>query len=164
MTNGTKKTGVVIAFITGIIVIIYTLIRNWKMKARGMRNNNPFNVRSTDDQWLGKIGVDDKGFCIFSALEYGIRAGLVNLYNGYFSKNLDLRAIISKYAPASENDVEAYLNSIRKMTGIYSDIIPKSSEWLKIAWAIMKHEQGKEVVTVERLREIAKFFNLIHYS
>lgn len=76
----------------------------------GMRNNNPFNiVYSKMNNWKGQLG-STQGiagkFCVFETLEYGIRAGLINLRNGYFRRGVNtIDEIINKY---SATDVEAY--------------------------------------------------------
>lgn len=46
---------------------------------RGLRNNNPGNIRAGDKPWLGQVGVDENGFVIFSDPFYGLRAMAVSL-------------------------------------------------------------------------------------
>lgn len=79
---------------------------------RGIRNNNPFNLRANkSNNWLGQTGVDKDGFCIFSSLEYGYRAGL-RVLRSYWQKHglTTVRSVISRFAPASDdNDVDAYV-------------------------------------------------------
>ena len=86
---------------------------------RGLRNNNPLNIRLGDD-WLGlqKLSVD-KEFCVFATMPYGYRAAFKVLRNYYDLNNCKtLRRIITRWAPPSENDSDAYLRAVMKKTGI----------------------------------------------
>ena len=45
------------------------------MLPRGIRNNNPLNIRRGKDQWKGlRAQQTDASFCQFESLEYGWRA------------------------------------------------------------------------------------------
>lgn len=49
------------------------------MTARGIRNNNPGNLRHGED-WLGLAPVqDDQNFCTFTEMHFGVRALLKTL-------------------------------------------------------------------------------------
>ena len=52
---------------------------NDKTRSRGLRNNNPLNLRKTSAKWLGKIPSTDKDFEQFTSLEMGLRAGAINI-------------------------------------------------------------------------------------
>jgi hypothetical protein len=78
---------------------------------RGLRNNNPLNIRSYET-WLGQVGHDGK-FVKFKHPAYGIRAGmkiLLNYYNKYGLKNIN--SIIHRFAPPNENNTEKYVSDI----------------------------------------------------
>ena len=52
---------------------------------RGLRNNNPGNIRMSDTTWQGKISKEfntdtNKAFEQFESLEYGLRALMKNAY------------------------------------------------------------------------------------
>ena len=49
------------------------------MKSRGLRNNNPLNIRKSAEHFQGEIKGKDKSFKTFSSLPYGYRAGFVIL-------------------------------------------------------------------------------------
>ncbi|HUX55766.1 MAG TPA: hypothetical protein VMV77_02255 [Bacteroidales bacterium] len=135
------------------------------MGSRGMRNNNPFNMNKTDSLWLGLVPGSDVRFASFIDLEHGVRAGLINLFNGYFSRNLTLRQIVGKYAPASDNNNElAYVEAIRKKTGIIGEQVPSKGQWLSVASAILFHENGFEVMNVDQLKEVVIKFKLSSYG
>ncbi len=86
----------------------------------GLRNNNPLNLVKSNNAWLGKISSDNR-FEKFSSLEYGIRAGLINLRTYYDKYKLtSISQIISKWAPTSENDTNAYIATVVYTMGIPS--------------------------------------------
>ena len=81
---------------------------------RGRRNNNPFNIRRSSNNWLGKISFDkstDKQFEQFEDMDFGIRAGVLLLRN-YIRNKLVLeptaRCILYRFAPSLENDLNCY--------------------------------------------------------
>ena len=83
---------------------------------RGLRNNNPGNLRKTADKWEGQTG-DDGEFCTFVDLEHGCRAMMKLLINYKKRYGLDtLSKIISRYAPTTENDTSTYLQTVAKAT------------------------------------------------
>lgn len=53
------------------------------MGARGLRNNNPLNIRlSATTRWQGEVRPSrDRSFCQFESMAYGYRAGLKLLQN-----------------------------------------------------------------------------------
>lgn len=92
-----------------------------------INKNNPFNIRYNPlNKWIGLIG-NHKGFCEFSDLKFAIRAAariLLVSYrkNGIFSYS----QIISRWAPSSENDTEAYLHFICKTLQVQPDDVPRN--------------------------------------
>lgn len=89
-----------------------------EITTRGARNNNPLNIRyNPSNFWLGQLNPDTSGFCRFKSLHYGIRAALKILYRYIIVYKLTtLELIVSKWAPACENDVEAYIKSVCRLT------------------------------------------------
>lgn len=86
-------------------------------KTRGMRNNNPLNIRRGANKWLGEVdsirGVRDADFCQFSSLMYGYRAAikiLLTYQSKYGCKTI--RKIINRWAPPIENNTRAYINRV----------------------------------------------------
>ena len=86
---------------------------------RGIRNNNPLNIRRTQSKWLGEVdnlqGQRDRSFCQFSKLCYGYRAAgkLLQRYQIKY-KLYVLDKIIKRWAPPSENDTRAYATIVAK--------------------------------------------------
>ncbi len=88
------------------------------MKSRGLRNNNPLNIRKNAEQFQGEIKGWDKNFKTFSSLPYGYRAGFVIL-GTYLSQGLNtIDKIIAHWAPPTENDTESYISSVERWSGI----------------------------------------------
>lgn len=97
-----------------------------KIEPRGIRNNNPLNIRKGSN-WQGeKYPQDDKSFEQFESMQYGVRAGFIILrryisgYNGLTQRFNTIEKIISRWAPASENDTRAYIAQVERLTGIPS--------------------------------------------
>jgi len=82
---------------------------------RGLRNNNPFNLVRTSIAWQGKIAGSDPRFETFKNLAFGIRAGLLDLYNDWARKNLKtIRGLINEFAPPSENLTGNYIDFVSR--------------------------------------------------
>jgi hypothetical protein len=80
------------------------------MMPRGLRNNNPLNIRHSADRFRGEIAGTDKSFKTFSSLAYGYRAAFVIL-GTYLSQGCNtIEKIISRWAPPAENDTESYIS------------------------------------------------------
>lgn len=81
---------------------------------RNMRNNNPLNIRKSSIKWEGLADEQkDKSFATFVSPEYGYRAAF-KILKTYSSKYhlVTLHDIISRWAPPSENDTEAYIKFV----------------------------------------------------
>lgn len=91
---------------------------------RGLRNNNPLNIRHTADRWKGAcIHQTDKSFVQFETMAYGYRAAwkVLDTYCLTFKKErkaYTVRNIIERWAPPTENDTEAYIRTVLKLTGL----------------------------------------------
>ena len=91
---------------------------------RGLRNNNPLNIRHSADQWDGTAETQtDKDFVQFQSMAYGYRAAwrILNIYYKKLKerkKHFTVENIIHRWAPPTENDTEAYIRSVTKLTGI----------------------------------------------
>ena len=93
-------------------------------EARGLRNNNPLNIRKSTDVFQGEIRSEDKAFKSFKAMSYGYRAAFKLLYNYYDKYKLDtIRKMISRWAPKNENDTKAYIGVVSKKAKIRPDTV-----------------------------------------
>lgn len=113
------------------------------MTTRGLRNNNPGNIRH-GDKWRGLAAVQsDPAFCTFIAPVYGIRA-MVKILQSYRRRGLNTVAeIISAWAPTVENDTAAYIKSVCARVGVGPNdpVEPGNPDLIK---AIIRHENGQQ--------------------
>ena len=117
---------------------------------RGIRNNNPLNIRRSKDQWQGlRAQQTDASFCQFESMEYGWRAAFKLLTRTYYHtyRLFTIRGIISKLAPANENNTKAYIANVSRLTGIDPDEpigIPsdKPARWMMVGIAMAIQENG----------------------
>jgi len=116
---------------------------------RGIKNCNPLNlVDMPSNPWQGlAVPSNDGRLCVFTAPIYGIRAGAVNLI-GYFDRHgyKTIRAIISAWAPVSENDTAAYIMDVCQRTGFGADDLfdLHTYDHLRaLVVAIIWHENGQ---------------------
>ena len=114
------------------------------MATRGIRNNNPGNIRVSKDQWEGMTG-DDGAFVTFDSPESGVRALGKNLLS-YGRQGYDsIEKIINRWAPPNENDTKAYIDSVVASTGIpatQSLDLSDPDTLSSLAQAISFHETG----------------------
>lgn len=83
----------------------------------GLRNNNPGNIRTSGDDWKGMTG-SNQGFVVFANCSWGLRALAIAIRTEIGRGNNTLAKLIYEWAPPSENDTEAYVNSMIQLTGI----------------------------------------------
>jgi hypothetical protein len=110
----------------------------------GMRNNNPGNLRPSLLPWVGQIGTNNN-FVQFKDMSYGLRAMAVDLSNKITKSGLNtITKIITKYAPPSENNTQAYIDSVARYTGWGANdpISFDSSNLAALMKAQIKVEQG----------------------
>lgn len=111
---------------------------------RGIRNNNPGNIRKGKTTWLGEVSGADKEFCTFETALYGLRALAKLLLN--YSERYRLntcRGIISRFAPASENNTKAYVKAVAGHLGLEPDEpFEVKKKLLPLMQAIIAHENG----------------------
>lgn len=126
-----------------------------KTLPRGLRNNNPGNIRYgkfAQDQ--GAIGRDSGGFAIFQTAEDGLRA-LGELLRSYARRGLNtVRGVINRWAPPSENDTGAYVGAVAKRLGVGEDQALNMSDPKVIAGLsaeITRHENGRNPFSPEAI-------------
>lgn len=91
-------------------------------QTRGVRNNNPGNIDYVPaNKWRGQLPPNpalEKRFARFDTPENGIRA-LGRVLLTYQDKHglKTVKAIISRWAPATENDTAAYVRAVELNTG-----------------------------------------------
>ncbi|MBO7068801.1 MAG: hypothetical protein J6W52_09030 [Bacteroidaceae bacterium] len=129
-------------------------------ETRGIRNCNPLNIRRSKVKWQGLCVLqEDKEFCQFESMEYGWRAAFVLLCRTYYGKYglKTIRDIVSRWAPANENNTPAYIRHVSDYTGIAPDRVlgtpqEQPTQWLLIGYAMSVVECGKALSPVPMLK------------
>lgn len=93
-----------------------------KMQPRGIRNNNPLNIR-IGNTWLGEVpNPSDSDFEQFVSVVYGLRAAFCILRRYIRRYHRDTIAkIITAWAPSNENNTALYISQVAKRVGISPD-------------------------------------------
>ena len=91
---------------------------------RGIRNNNPLNIRRSADRWEGAAMTQtDKEFVQFESMAYGYRAAWKTLESYWHHFHATRQpytpaTIISRWAPPSENDTQNYIRTVLRLSGL----------------------------------------------
>lgn len=114
---------------------------------RGIRLNNPGNIRITKEEWRGADpNGEDKDFVTFTSAQYGIRAiaKIIRNYNKKYNLTTP-KEIINRWAPPNENDTESYVKHVADRLGV-SENAPIDLEnpevMVELVKAIIAHENG----------------------
>lgn len=98
--------------------------KNDKGLTRGIRNNNPLNIRHSTNRWQGMATRQtDRAFVQFTSRKYGYRAAFVLIRNYIGLQRTDTIAkIITRWAPSSDgNNTQSYIRFVSETTGIGVD-------------------------------------------
>lgn len=115
---------------------------------RGLRNNNPGNIRRNNDVFQGEKTSSDREFKQFKLMAYGYRAIFKILSN--YGRNYHLKTIrqmIGRWAPENENDTGAYVKAVSDYAGIPADDpidINDREQMIRIVAGMSKVENGRE--------------------
>lgn len=93
-----------------------------KVIPRGIRNNNPLNIR-IGNTWLGEVSnPTDPSFEQFVSMMYGVRAAFIlfRRYIRHYHRDT-VAAIISAWAPTSENQTQKYIDTVCGIMDIQPD-------------------------------------------
>lgn len=120
-------------------------------EVRGIRNNNPLNIRKGCN-WMGeRQDQQDPVFEEFISLEYGIRAALKLMINhitgfgGTRRKANTLQKLIWVWAPPSENNSAAYVRTVASACDMSPNSLldPKNEKQIcAVCRAMAKMESG----------------------
>lgn len=120
------------------------------MVARGIRNNNPLNIRKGNN-WQGERHPQiDPAFEEFTSLEMGLRAGFIIIFN-YLKKRPPIdtvSAIISRWAPPSENNTQSYINTVCKFASLEPNRKLKRTDkagLCRLIWGMCYVECGQSI-------------------
>lgn len=86
---------------------------------RGIRNNNPLNIR-IGNAWVGEVEhPTDNQFEQFSSMVYGLRAGFIILRRYIERYHINtIEGIISRWAPNNENNTGGYILKVSSTMGM----------------------------------------------
>jgi hypothetical protein len=115
---------------------------------RGIRNNNPGNIRIGPSRWQGQRAAQgDAEFIEFDEPLMGLRAlmRLLLIYN--VRHGLDtVASILNRYAPPHENATDLYAHNVASALGVKrTDVIDlkDAAVLAALARAIVRQENGK---------------------
>ncbi|MGN0049292.1 MAG: structural protein P5 [Bacteroides sp.] len=122
-----------------------------KKLPRGLRNNNPGNIRISRTVWAGQVFPGtDRSFCQFETMAHGYRAMLMTLRN--YRRKHGCRTIadfVRRWAPPMENDTAAYIRRVCRDLQVpdsYEPDIDDRCTMCAMAAAMSKVENGCEAV------------------
>ena len=133
-----------------------------KTLPRGLRNNNPGNIRLGNSIWVGEIRPSrDPDFCQFRDMKHGYRA-LIRLLQNYRRKNKcqTIADMISRWAPSSENNTHAYILDVCRYLQVPTNFVPDIEDrdtMCGLAAAISRHENGVDA----EMNDIQEAWNLL---
>jgi len=122
---------------------------------RGIRNHNPGNIER-GQPWQGLADPNEMTpaqraetrFCVFRAPEWGIRA-IARILITYQDKHdiRSVRGMIGRWAPAAENDTDAYVRAVADRLGVAADTAVDVHTYAVVrplVEAIIRHENGAQ--------------------
>lgn len=115
---------------------------------RGYRNNNPLNLRiNKNNNWLGKVANNTDGaFEQFTSMAYGYRAAFIVIRNYINKYGLNtVSKIISKWAPAVENNTTGYIQRVCSISGLSASTVVNPTDkttMTKLVYAMSIVENG----------------------
>lgn len=121
------------------------------MQPRGLRNNNPGNIRITKDKWQGLRPVqEDKEFFQFTGMKWGYRA-LIRTLQNYRRRHgcQTIADFINRWAPPSENNTGGYISRVCKEMQVPNSFVPDVDDkatMCSFAAAISQVENGVSAV------------------
>lgn len=122
---------------------------------RGIRNNNPGNIRKSSAVWIGKIAGDDPVFEAFDTPVHGIRAVAKLLLNYERKYGLNtVHGLIDRWAPPVENDTSAYVRFVAGSLSVEPDaVIDVLTRLPDLVAAIITQENGQQPYTTDVIAE-----------
>ena len=127
----------------------------------GERNNNPLNIRRVKGQhWKGEespapfpppsegTGEAVGAFCRFRSVPWGLRAAfcILRTYRDRY-KAVCIEDIITRWAPPTENDTDAYIKHVCWLTGFGGKERLTENAWPLLVGAMAFIESGTHIST-----------------
>lgn len=136
-------------------LVLFT-IRKAVFMPRGIRLNNPGNIRHSASQWEGMAADQpDPAFVAFESPEYGIRAmaKILLRYQQVYGLHT-VAGIINRWAPPVENNTAAYIAHVAQHVGKPADAplnLASGDDLPRLLGAIIEHENGGQFYTAETI-------------
>lgn len=115
--------------------------------SRGLRNNNPGNIRLSKTTYLGEVKPSqDKAFKQFSNMAWGYRAMFVLLFTYHKHGYRTIKQMIARYAPPIENHTDNYVRLVGQWSGVATEkiLMPTDpTQMIPIVSAMSRVENGK---------------------
>lgn len=134
---------------------------------RGLRNNNPLNIRWTPGTrpWQGQKSNDGQ-FVIFETMEDGYRAAF-RVLDSYNKKHniYSVREIIYRWAPPQDhNNTRAYIERVCKEACLKETDQIVVDSWIEenrddamwLVWAMAKVENGDKLITYDDIETVER--------
>lgn len=133
-----------------------TIVTGSTSGSRGIRNNNPGNIRKSADKWQGlATAQNDPAFFQFTEAKWGVRAMakiLLNYERKYGLKTA--RQLITRWAPGHENPTDTYVTFVASHAGVLADEVLDVADHLPaLVTAIIRFENGKMPYTPDQIIE-----------
>ena len=113
---------------------------------RGLRNNNPLNIRHSRDRFQGEVVPgSDRAFKQFTSMAYGYRAAFVTLATYLARGRNTVEKIVRAWAPPTENNTEGYINHVVQRSGVGRNKVltaESGGDYRKIVAAMSHCENG----------------------
>lgn len=116
---------------------------------RGVRLNNPGNIRLGETRWQGEsFDQADPEFVTFMTPEWGIRA-IAKIINTYVMEGFDtIGQIVNRWAPPAENDTDAYVEAVSRSVGVAANYpLDLNKDLPALIKAIIHQENGEQPYT-----------------
>lgn len=116
-------------------------------RPRGIRNNNPGNLRRSRIRWDGMSALQkDDEFVCFTAPVWGVRALMKTLLTYQRKHGLKtIEAMINRWAPPLENKTAHYVWHVARCLGVSHRApvdLTRPDMLVRMARAIIRHENG----------------------
>ena len=117
---------------------------------RGIRNNNPLNLR-VGNNWKGEVSQPtDHAFEQFTEMKWGVRAAFIVLRNYIVRHKLNtIEKIIPRWAPAKDkNDTAMYIKTVAQRTHLKPNEIicfDNTCQMIALLLAMCFVENGQEI-------------------
>lgn len=124
-----------------------------KSLPRGVRNNNPLNIRyNSANNWRGQVS-DDGGYIVFDSAENGIRAAAKLLDNYYKKHGLKtVGGIVARWAPSFENDTNSYAVNVSEYLNVsLNEILLWPTVVPDLLEVMIQHENGMQPYSKDKI-------------